>query len=70
MTLIKTEVVLAQLLEVYEEARETGMTEAPMIAIPAETAQAIKNAVVALEAFRIIEGAFTDSQGKPTEAKP
>ena len=43
MNIERTAACLSELLEAYKEARETGMTEVPMIAIPAETAQAIKN---------------------------
>lgn len=60
MTIEKTAACLGDLLEVYKEAREVDMTEVPMIAIPAETAQAIKNAVITLEGLRILKGTYTE----------
>lgn len=60
MSIEKTKNVLTQILDARAEALEGDMSEVPMIAIPAETAQAIKNAIVALESFRIIEGIFAD----------
>ena len=62
MNIERTAACLSELLEAYKEARETGMTEVPMIAIPAETAQAIKNAQVTLEGLRILTGVYTEAK--------
>jgi hypothetical protein len=60
MTIERTATVLSELLEARKEALEGDMTEVPMLAIPAETAQAIKNAVITLEGLRILKGAYTE----------
>ena len=60
MTIERTEKNLKDLLEVYQEARDSDMGEAPMIAIPAETAEAIKSAVFTLEGLRIMYGVYRE----------
>lgn len=60
MTIEKTATVLSELLEARAEALESDTTKPPMLAIPAETAKAIKNAVITLEGLRIMYGVYRE----------
>jgi len=62
MTTKKTQECLARMLEIRAEVVSVEMTEVPLVPVPAETAQAILNAINTLEGLRILMSIFTEER--------
>lgn len=62
MSIEKAKAALSSLLEARAEALESDLTEAPLVPIPAETAEAIRVAAFTLEGLRILKSAYAEER--------
>lgn len=69
MTIEKTAAELHAIVETWSESSIDQLTEMPMIAIPGETANAIRDAAYLLDSMRIMLGMFKDPGADIGEAE-